>query len=249
MTNFATYIDSANAAAPIAQRGKAKQKRSDLRLVGLGLVVTRDGGVPLASHAYPGDRPDVTQFTTVIDQLIARHATLTPPARHRRQWPRRDARRGDRGVRRRAELAGQLRAPEPRPAWSYIGSVPPSDVADLLALPAGDAAWSTPDRFAGLTALETRRRRLRRASRRVVLTHSPTLHAAQARGLDQTLAKAERDTRPTWPTGWPAARPAATHRGHRRDHHDPRPTRGRPASSPGNVTGDTPATHRLTWQT
>jgi transposase len=77
MTNFATYIDSTNAAAPIAQRGKAKQKRTDLRLVGLGLVVTRDGGVPLVSHAYPGDRPDVTQFATVIDQLVARHTTLT----------------------------------------------------------------------------------------------------------------------------------------------------------------------------
>ena len=40
MTNFATFIDTGNARAPIAQRGKAKQKRSDLRLVGLGLVVT-----------------------------------------------------------------------------------------------------------------------------------------------------------------------------------------------------------------
>ena len=57
MTNFATFIDSANPKAPIAQRGKAKQKRGDLRLVGLGLVVTRDGGIPLVSHAYPGNKP------------------------------------------------------------------------------------------------------------------------------------------------------------------------------------------------
>ena len=60
MTNFATFIGTANGKAPAAQRGKAKQKRSDLRLVGLGLVVTRDGGIPLTWHAYPGDRPDVT---------------------------------------------------------------------------------------------------------------------------------------------------------------------------------------------
>src|SRR5487761_1487038 len=66
MTNFATFIDTANGKAPIAQRGKAKQKRSDLRLVGLGLVVTRDGGIPLTWHAYPGDRPDVTQFPDMI---------------------------------------------------------------------------------------------------------------------------------------------------------------------------------------
>src|SRR6266536_877455 len=54
MTNFATYIDSTNDRAPIAQRGKAKQKRTDLRLVGLALVVTRDGGIPIVSNAYPG---------------------------------------------------------------------------------------------------------------------------------------------------------------------------------------------------
>src|SRR5450759_4146168 len=73
MTNFATFIDTANGKAPIAQRGKAKQKRTDLRLAGLGLVVTRDGGIPLTWHAYPGDRPDVTQFPAMIDTLASRH--------------------------------------------------------------------------------------------------------------------------------------------------------------------------------
>jgi len=53
MTNFATFIDTANGRAPIAQRGKAKQKRADLRLVGLGLVVTRDGGIPLPGTPTP----------------------------------------------------------------------------------------------------------------------------------------------------------------------------------------------------
>ena len=28
------------------------------------------------SHAYPGDRPDVTQFTAVLDELIARYRLL-----------------------------------------------------------------------------------------------------------------------------------------------------------------------------
>ena len=57
MTNFATFIDTGNAKAPIAQRGKAKQKRSDLRLVGLGLVVTRDGGIPLLATPTPAASP------------------------------------------------------------------------------------------------------------------------------------------------------------------------------------------------
>src|SRR6266481_5631447 len=77
MTNFATFIATANGKAPIAQRGKAKQKRTDLRIVGLGLVVTRDGGIPLTWHAYPGDRPDVTQFSAMISQLRSRHEAIT----------------------------------------------------------------------------------------------------------------------------------------------------------------------------
>ncbi|MDJ0315548.1 hypothetical protein [Arthrobacter sp. H35-D1] len=76
MTNFATYIDSANAKAPIAQRGKAKQKRTVPSLVGLGLVITRDGGIPLLAHTYPGNKPDVTQFPLMIDELGARHRKL-----------------------------------------------------------------------------------------------------------------------------------------------------------------------------
>ncbi|HUZ50914.1 MAG TPA: hypothetical protein VMU94_00070, partial [Streptosporangiaceae bacterium] len=60
-----------------AQRGKAKQKRTDLRLAGLGLVVTRDGGIPLTWHAYPGDRPDVTQFARL--QGLDGSTSIKPP--------------------------------------------------------------------------------------------------------------------------------------------------------------------------
>src|SRR6266702_4328461 len=78
MTNFATWIDSANGRAPIAKRGHSKQKRSDLRIVGLGLVVSTDGGIPLVSRAYPGNKPDVTQFGAIVGELVARFATLLP---------------------------------------------------------------------------------------------------------------------------------------------------------------------------
>ncbi len=65
MTNFATFIDSANEKAPITQRGHAKQKRVDLRLVGLGLVVTRDGGVPVVGLDAP------TSCQLVFRMLVA----------------------------------------------------------------------------------------------------------------------------------------------------------------------------------
>ncbi len=80
MTNFATFIATGNGKAPIAQRGKARQKRTGLRIAGLGLVVTRDGGIPLTWHAYQGSKPDVTQFPDMITQLKTRYGQVCAAA-------------------------------------------------------------------------------------------------------------------------------------------------------------------------
>ena len=184
MTNFATFIDTANGRAPVAQRGKAKQKRSDLRLVGLGLVVTRDGGIPLTWHAYPGDRPDVTQFTGMIDQLKGRYQAVRAaaglPAGETDLTVVFDA--GQNSQANFAHLAGT--------GLHYIGSVPASDCPDLTALPASVRGIVDERRFGKLTAYDTRRE-VYGADRRAVLTHSPELHESQARGFTgTTLAKA-----------------------------------------------------------
>ena len=186
MTNFATFIDSGNGKAPVAQRGKAKQKRSDLRLVGLGLAVTRDGGIPLTWHAYPGDRPDVTQFPTMIDQLLDQYQAVTAaagvPAGTADMTVVFDA--GQNSEANFAHLAGA--------GLGYIGSVPASDCPDLTALPASVRSIAGRDRFGGLTAYDTRRAGYG-APRRAILTWSPELHAAQAAGFGgTTLAKAGR---------------------------------------------------------
>jgi len=184
MTNFATFISTANGRAPIAQRGKAKQKRADLRLAGLGLVVTRDGGIPLTWHAYPGNRPDVTQFPDMITQLKTRYAAVCSAA----GLPAGPADLTvvfDAGQNSDANFA-HLAAARLR----YVGSVPASDCPDLLALPASARSLVDADRFGGLTAHDTRRE-VYGAERRTVLTHSPELHDSQARGFDgTTMAKA-----------------------------------------------------------
>jgi transposase len=184
MTNFATFIATANSRAPIAQRGKAKQKRSDLRLVGLGLVVTRDGGIPLTWHAYPGDRPDVTQFTAMTDQLLTQYqavcASAGVPADAAEVTVVFDA--GQNSEANFAHLAGT--------GLHYIGSVPASDCPDLTALPASKRTVVDKGRFGGLTAFDTRRQTYG-TGRRTILTHSPELHDSQARGFEgTTLAKA-----------------------------------------------------------
>ena len=187
MTNFATFIDTGNEKAPVAQRGKAKQKRSDLRLVGLGLVVTRDGGIPLTWHAYPGDRPDVTQFPAMIGRLRGQYEAITaaagvPPGGGADMTVVFDA--GQNSEDNFAYLAGT--------GLRYIGSVPASDCPDLTALPASARAIVDQDRFGGLTAFDTSRV-VYGTQRRAILTHSPELHRGQARGFDgTTLAKAGR---------------------------------------------------------
>ena len=179
MTNFATYIDSANDRAPIAQRGKAKQKRMDLRLVGLALVVTRDGEVPVVSHAYPGDRPDVTQFPMVIEELVTRYRALASSVESLTV----------------VYDAGQNSADNhaliEESGLGFVGSLPPSDHPDLLAIPRKTYVAVDADRYPALSCVDTEVTALG-VTRRAVLTHSPTLHAAQSRGLDQTLATARK---------------------------------------------------------
>jgi transposase len=177
MTNFATFIDTGNGRASIAQRGKAKQKRVDLRLVGLALVVTREAGIPIVSHAYAGDRPDVTQFSAVLDELVARYRLLVGSVESLTVVY--DAGQNSHDNHTAVEASG----------IGFVGCLPPSEHPDLLAIDRSRYIVVDADRFGDLTAYDTTVTALG-VTRRAVLTHSPTLRAAQARGLDQTLAKA-----------------------------------------------------------
>jgi transposase len=179
MTNFATYIDSANERAPIAQRGHAKQKRNDLRLVGLALVVSTDGAIPLLSHAYAGNRGDVTQFAQVLGELVTRWGALAKESDELTLVY-------DAGQDSEANQAAVAASP-----LHFVGSLPPSQHPDLLAIAKGRYEVVDDERFPGLIATEGRTSALG-AEYRVIVTHSETFHAKQSRSFDQTLAKARR---------------------------------------------------------
>ena len=179
MTNFATYIDSANEKAGIAQRGHAKQKRADLRLVGLGLVVSVDGGIPICSHAYPGNKPDVTQFAGIVTELSRRWKDMAEADDELTVVY--DAGQDSEANQAHIEATG----------LHHIGSVPPSQFPELLAVAARRYKPVDADRYPGLTAFDTRGVALG-AERRLIVTHSPTLHAKQAQGFAQTVATARR---------------------------------------------------------
>jgi transposase len=148
-------------------------------------VVTRDSGIPLTWHAYPGGKPGVTRFPAMVDQLRGQYEAIcaaAAPVHAADMIVVFDAGQncGDNFAR----LAGT--------GLHYIGSVPASACRDLTALPAAARTVAGQQRFGALTAFGTRRV-VYGTERRAILTHSPELHAARARGLEgTTLAKAGR---------------------------------------------------------
>lgn len=76
-TNFFTYIDSRNDRCKLPQRGHSKEKRADLRIVGLALVVTRHFKIPIFHQPYEGNISDSTQFPGVVCALAERFRMLS----------------------------------------------------------------------------------------------------------------------------------------------------------------------------
>ncbi|TVT45378.1 transposase, partial [Amycolatopsis rhizosphaerae] len=138
-------------------------------LAGLSAVVTSDGAIPLVSQVYRRGGRDVLPFGVAADRLAARH---------------------------REELTvlfdtGQHAQLDLDAGMHFVGALPPGDFPDLLSRPAASRRAVDPARFPGLTALDTRAT-VFGAHRRVVLTHSARLHAAQARSFAQALSGATR---------------------------------------------------------
>src|SRR6188472_1606191 len=81
-TNLYTFVASDNARNTIARRGHNKQKRHDLRQVGLALLTTRTHQLPLLHHVYAGDRPDAPTTRELAERLRRRfEAVLERAAR------------------------------------------------------------------------------------------------------------------------------------------------------------------------
>jgi len=78
-TNFFTFLATSNSRGSIAKRGHSKAKRHDLRQVGLALLVTREGQVPLFHRVYTGNLTDVTLFPALAKELLGRHDELIGP--------------------------------------------------------------------------------------------------------------------------------------------------------------------------
>jgi len=174
-TNFYTFIDTTNVRCTVAQRTRSKQKRHDLRHVGLALVVTRPDLIPLFHLTYQGNLSDVTVFAQVASQIKKRLADLDMEAENHTLV-------FDRGNNSKKNLECIQRH-----HLHYVGALRPSDHGPLVA----DAERNFTDTdLDGRTVQVYRdRREIWGSERTVVVLISERLKAGQLRGIYQQLER------------------------------------------------------------
>jgi len=178
-TNFYTHIDSANVRPQLPQRGHNKQHRHDLRQLGLALVVSEAGQIPLAHAVYEGSRNDARSFRELLAPLRRQLQELQPePAQCTLVF--------DAGPASMANLE-QVRTQGDH----YVTTVKPSENRDLLAEAAGKMETVTLRSGEQILAWRSRRA-MRGYDHTVVVLRSEKLRAGQKRGLEQQYEKALR---------------------------------------------------------
>ena len=177
-TNFDTFIDTDNA-SQLPQRGHAKSKRNDLRIVGLALLVSVDFHVPLLWKVYPGNQHDTVTFSQVLQELTERYRALA-----------RDCQsitlifdKGNNSARNQ-ELLDRSR-------FHFVGSLVPAHFAELLAIPLRKFRPLQDPRLPPTRAFRLTRE-VWGQQRTLVLTFSPELQRKQIRGIEQHLSKKRR---------------------------------------------------------
>jgi len=77
-TNFYTFIDTFNSRCELAQRGKNKQGRCNLRQVSYALFCCADGHVPLYYDVYEGNAHDAKQFPVMVKRFHTFFREIVP---------------------------------------------------------------------------------------------------------------------------------------------------------------------------
>jgi transposase len=174
-TNFYTFIDSENIRCDIAQRGKNKQKRGDLRQVGMAMVVTREDYIPLFHHTYRGNINDCTVFPEVIAAIKKRMKELGIDLQ-------KNTLIFDRGFNSKKNLATLERL-----KLHYVGALTPAYHKDLIK--DADSGFE-PLEIGDKTLQVYRDKRLIWDSDRTVVVYiSEKLKAGQLRGIYSSLEK------------------------------------------------------------
>ena len=188
-TNFDTHIATLTP-GELARRGHAKSKRSDLRVVGLGLLVSETGHVPLLYRSYGGNGSDQGVLGECLEGLKELHEALDEGEARRRQAQRTLVRDG-------GFWSPQLELALDAAGYYSLISLPlghsASEAALQMAARRGAMKWLT-----GKLS-EVRAARMRTAvgelDRTLVVVESEALLAGQKRGIAVALRKAKVELR------------------------------------------------------
>src|SRR5436309_12542578 len=175
-TNFFTFIDTVNARCTLAQRGKSKEGRAALRIVGLALLVTADFHIPLFHRTYPGNQPDSPTFASLTEELVQRHHILATQVEDITLV-------FDKGNNSLENLQGVDQSP-----YHFIGSLVPTQHPELLALPVQDFRSLAAEGLPGVRTHRTTKVVFGK-KRVVVVTYNENLFVAQSRTLLREIAK------------------------------------------------------------
>ena len=177
-TNFDTFIDT-ETASELPQRGHAKSKRTDLRIVGLALLVSVDFHVPLLWKVYPGNQHDSLTFAQVLQELTRRYQALARQCQSiTLVFDKGNNSAGNQEI---LDASG----------FHFVGSLVPTHFAQLLAIPLAKFRPLQNPLLQRTRALRTTRE-LWGQPRTLVITFSPELQRKQIRGIEQHLSKKRR---------------------------------------------------------
>lgn len=174
-TNFYTFINTLTRSR-LAQRGHNKQRRDDLRQISLALMVTRDFHIPLFHQVYEGNKVDVAQFSSVIQELIKRYKILAKGCADITLV-------FDKGNNSKNNQAAFDGGP-----YHFVGSLVITQYKDLLKIPKNRFQVVDKDEFSGLLAYRTEKQVFGK-KRTLILTFNPKLYEGQCRGILWTLKK------------------------------------------------------------
>lgn len=144
-TNFFTFVDTFNDRAKLPQRGHGKEGRDNLRIIGLALLVTSDCEIPLFHHTYAGNQHDSVTFRSVVDELANRCIQLA-------QGVCDITLVFDKGNNSQDNLESVEKGP-----YHFVGSLVPSQHADLLAVARRRMRKLDPHRLPGVRSYRTRK--------------------------------------------------------------------------------------------
>lgn len=175
-TNFFTFIDTFNQRSTLAQRGKSKQGRASLRIVGLALLITQDAHLPLLHRTYPGNKPDAPTFSSLIQDLVRRCQQITGAAEHVTLI-------FDKGNNSKDNLEAVAES-----RFNFVGSLVPTQHPELLKIPRKKFHSLAEDGLPNVLAYRTRKS-VFGVERTVVVTFNDNLFCAQAQTLLREITK------------------------------------------------------------